>query len=87
MSEVVFEGTSPEKDIRNVCSELMAIYRGETMNKFEYLYHKKQQLEKEIEKSDLFKLSKKDAIQCVMIKVGMMYFFFIEETMIKNKNI
>ena len=46
------------------------------MNKFEYLYHKKQQLEKEIAKNDLFKLSKKDAIQCVMIKVGMMYSFF-----------
>ena len=77
MSEVVFEGTSLEKDVGNVCSELMVIYRGETMNKFEYLYHRKQQLEKEIAKNDLFKLSKKDAIQCVMIKVGMMYSCFL----------
>lgn len=46
------------------------------MNKFEYLYHKKQLLEKEISKNDLFKLSKKDAIQCVMIKVGMLFSFF-----------
>ena len=46
------------------------------MNKFEYLYHKKQLLEKEIAKNDLFKLSKNDAIQCVMIKVGMLFLFF-----------
>lgn len=54
----------------------MAMYRGEMMNKFEYLYNKKKQLEKEIAKNDLFKLSKKDAIQCVMIKVGMLYSIF-----------
>lgn len=52
------------------------MYRGKMMNKFEYLYHKKQQLEKEIAKNDLFKLSENDAIQCVMIKVGMMYSLF-----------
>ena len=46
------------------------------MNRFEYLYHKKQLLEKKIAKNDLFKLGTKDAIQCVMIKVGMLYSFF-----------
>lgn len=46
------------------------------MNRFEYLYHKKQLLEKKIAKNDLFKLDTKDAIQCVMIKVGMLYPFF-----------
>lgn len=46
------------------------------MNKFEYLYHKKQLLEIEIAKNNLFKLSKREAIQCVMIKVGMLFLFF-----------
>ena len=46
------------------------------MNKFEYLYQKKQLLEKEIAKNDLFKLCTKDAIQCVMVKVGMLYSYF-----------
>lgn len=46
------------------------------MNKFEYLYQKKQLLEKEIAKNDLFKLCTKDAIQCVMVKVRMLYSYF-----------
>ena len=38
--------------------------------------NKKQLLEKEIAKNNLFKLCTKDAIQCVMKKVGMLYSFF-----------
>lgn len=50
------------------------------MNKFEYLYHKKQLLEKEIAKNNLFKLSKREAIQCVIIKVGILFFWFARGT-------
>lgn len=46
------------------------------MNKFDFLYQKKQILEKEIAKNKLFKLNRQEAIQCVMIKVGMLYSIF-----------
>lgn len=41
------------------------------MNEFEQLYKRKQVLDENIAKNALFKLSVKEAIECVMIKVGM----------------
>lgn len=40
------------------------------MNEFEQLYKRKQVLDENIAKNALFKLSVKEAIECVMIKVG-----------------
>ena len=46
------------------------------MNEFEQLYKRKQVLDENIAKNALFKLSVKEAIECVMIKVGMLFSMF-----------
>lgn len=46
------------------------------MNEFEKLYKIRQVLDENIAKNALFKLSVKEAIECVMIKVGMLFPFF-----------
>ncbi|MBR1855446.1 MAG: hypothetical protein IJ803_00035 [Oribacterium sp.] len=55
------------------------------MNEFEQLYKTKQVLDEKIAKNALFKLSMKDAIECVLIKVGMCFLqaFFAESCKIK----
>lgn len=46
------------------------------MNEYEYLYDKKKSLLEEIRKHKIFKLNIKDAVYCVMVKVGMLSCMF-----------